>query len=212
MEINIVYIDDEIDPYLTKYLAEEFNDKSFSNDRMNPPREVHLSYDEYSYDPSKNYQSIFAEQGIKNADVIIADHRLYADDGLNAHKFSGSQFFLLAKLLLRHAEVLIITQEKERVGELVLHKYESTDGDDYGNAKEFYSKELREKVNVAIRRVIEERFICGEVSKNTEIEEVLKDRVNQMVLKVESYSELSASDIDRLVHDFKVVKGMINGI
>ena len=212
MEISIVYIDDEPDPYLTRYLAEEFDNKIFSNDKLNPPQEVRLFYKECKYNPSKSYRTIFEDCRIKNADVIIADHRLYADDGLNAHKFSGSQFFLLAKLLLRHAEVLIITQEKERAGELVLRKYESTDSGDYNDAKEFYNKKLREKVNSAIRRVIEERFICSEVSKNTEIEEVLKDRVNQMALKVESYSELSASDIDRLVQDFKVIKGMINDI
>lgn len=208
MNIDVLYIDDDLDPFLARYLKEEFDEEIFENGRLNPPQKALIHYREYEYNPEDNYQALFQSEIVKSAKVILADHRLYTNNQENSYKFSGSQFLLLAKLRLPQAEVLVITQEENRTGELILHKYES-EGDSYDHAKKYYDENIKCAIESAIRRVMEEQIIGDEVENNKEIDAILKTRVDQMLSGTVEYSELSSADVNSLVQAFKDIKEII---
>ncbi|CDD77252.1 putative type II DNA methylase protein [Cryptobacterium sp. CAG:338] len=210
--ISIIYIDDKMDLFLSQYLSEEFENKAipYPYTCSNFEGELHIrtKYNEHIYNPEDSYSVLFSNQEIKSADVILADHRLYTDNHNNSHKFSGSQFYVMSKLLLPQTEVLVITQETSRDGELIIRKYEARNAS-IEQAKKYYNEELHPKLLSAIYKVIENRVIGSEINNNNEVEEVFNQRIQQMLSGDTTYSELSASDVNSLVQTFQDIKKIL---
>ena len=69
--INILYIDDKIDPHITKYL-----------DSSIEITDVNIFTNEYEFNiESDTYKTILENEEIKKADIILIDSRLFE----NAH-------------------------------------------------------------------------------------------------------------------------------
>ena len=85
-KINIVYVDDNHDTILGKYLDKEYSNCDYVT-----------IYEEVTFDTSAGYESLLQDTRVIHANIVIIDSRLFENSTVSGSKFTGEEFKLILK-------------------------------------------------------------------------------------------------------------------
>ena len=200
-EIRIVYVDDQSDEILSKYVSQVYCSRQYAPTFGDPV--VNKKYEEIKFDGSKGYESLIQDARICSANVVLIDNHLFEERNATMGRFSGKQFKVILRKLLPFVEVIIITQDESLVGENVIRKFSDRHGKD---SNVYYDEELSPLLDTAIQEVLDFEELADDLTQSSDVEKLLIDKIVNSVKGGNSYDSLTKSDIDSLIASFKELK------
>lgn len=195
-QIKLIYIDDKIDPVISKHLAMYHKD------------DIDVSYDEVKFDLGSGYESLIRDKRVNGANVIFIDSQLFQNSTASNGKYTGEQFKLILKKIFPYIEVIVITQnEIPEEFTSTIAKYNPKDG---GSADAYYEEILNNQIDEAIKRICEYRAIVSEIKADNDTSYII-DKINNSLDGIDTYDELKKSDIDNIVELFKKLQENLDG-
>ena len=194
---SLVYIDDNPETALTRYLDEEFKSDNYE-----------LVCSEIIFKPEDGYESLLSDQRVSSANIILIDSWLFENRTAANVKFTGEEFKLILKKLFPFIEVIVITQNGTDSEIRKIAKYDKSFGE---SASEYYASELPTIINKAVSDIKQYRILADLVKKNDIWEDVLKDKVIATLKGSNTYDKLTKDDIDILILAFKEIQESLNG-
>lgn len=193
---SLVYIDDNPEAALTRYLDEEFHSEKYE-----------ILCTEIIFKPSEGYESLLSDSRVQSANIILIDSRLFENRTVTDEKFTGEEFKLVLKKLFPFIEVIVITQNETDSEIMKIAKYDKSLG---SSASEYYATTLPEIINEAVANIHQYWLLAKLVKSNDSWEEVLRNKVISALEGMNSYDELTKTDIDNLISAFKEIQVNIN--
>ncbi|MBR2042370.1 MAG: hypothetical protein IJ945_08380 [Oscillospiraceae bacterium] len=194
---SLVYIDDNPETALTRYLDEEFKSDNYE-----------LVCSEIIFKPEDGYESLLSDQRVSSANIILIDSWLFENRTAANVKFTGEEFKLILKKLFPFIEVIVITQNGTDSEIQKIAKYDKSFGE---SASEYYASKLPTIINKAVSDIKQYRILADLVKKNDIWEDVLKDKVIATLKGTNTYDKLTKNDIDSLILAFKEIQESLNG-
>ena len=194
---SLVYIDDNPETALTRYLDEEFKSDNYE-----------LVCSEIIFKPEDGYESLLSDQRVSSANIILIDSWLFENRTATNVKFTGEEFKLILKKLFPFIEVIVITQNETDSEIRKIAKYDKSFGE---SASEYYASKLPTMINKAVSDIKQYRILADLVKKNDIWEDVLKDKVIATLKGTNTYDKLTKDDIDSLILAFKEIQESLNG-
>lgn len=194
---SLVYIDDNPETALSRYLDEEFKSDNY---------EINCS--EIIFKPEEGYESLLSDQRVCSANIILIDSWLFENRTAANAKFTGEEFKLIFKKLFPFIEVIVITQNGTDSNIRKIAKYDKSLAE---SASEYYASKLPKIINQAVSDIQQYRLLADLVKKNDTWEDVLKDEVIATLKGSNTYDKLTKDDIDRLISAFKEIQENLNG-
>ncbi len=200
-EIRIVYIDDQIDEILSRYISEIYCQNGF--DKTGMEQTVEKIFEDIRFNGEDGYESLLQDARIRSANVILIDNHLFEERSAGSGKFSGKQFKVILRKLLPFVEVIIITQDELLVGNNIIHKFSGRHGE---NTDAYYHEHLDYILDNAIKEVLEFETLADDLRQSTDVEKALVDKILQSLQGDDSYDALTKEDIDNLIASFRELK------
>lgn len=194
---SLVYIDDNPETALTRYLDEEFKSDNYE-----------LVCSEIIFKPEDGYESLLSDQRVSSANIILIDSWLFENRTATNVKFTGEEFKLILKKLFPFIEVIVITQNGTDSEIRKIAKYDKSFGE---SALEYYGSKLPKIINQAVDDIQQYRLLADLVKKNDIWEDVLKDKVIATLKGSNTYDKLTKDDIDSIILAFKEIQESLNG-
>lgn len=194
---SLVYIDDNPETALSRYLDEEFKSDNYE-----------IVYSEIIFNPEDGYESLLSDQTVSSANIILIDSWLFENRTAANVKFTGEEFKLILKKLFPFIEVIVITQNGTDSEIRKIAKYDKSFGE---SASEYYAYKLPKIINQAVDDIQQYRLLANLVKKNDIWEDVLKDKVIATLKGSNTYDKLTKDDIDSLISAFKEIQENLNG-
>ena len=194
---SLVYIDDNPETALTRYLDEEFKSDNYE-----------IVCSEIIFKPEDGYESLLSDQRVSSANIILIDSWLFENRTATNVKFTGEEFKLILKNLFPFIEVIVITQNETDSEIRKIAKYDKSFGE---SASEYYASKLPTIINKAVSDIKQYRILADLVKKNDIWEDVLKDKVIATLKGTNTYDKLTKDDIDSLILAFKEIQESLNG-
>ncbi|MBM6839991.1 hypothetical protein H6A03_00330 [[Clostridium] spiroforme] len=194
--IKIVYIDDQPDMILSKYL-----------DNYKDERCV-FSYTDVIFNPDDGYESLINNINVKSANIIFIDSKLFENRKAHSGKFTGEEFKIILKKYFPFIEVIVITQNPINDDYKTIPKYHFQSNKD---PNDYYSELIKPLMNDSIERIFEVRKIAVEIKKNDNWEDVMIEKIMNSINGQEVYDELTKSDIDQIIKMFQIIQDKIEG-
>lgn len=194
---SLVYIDDNPETALSRYLDEEFKSDNYE-----------IVYSEIIFNPEDGYESLLSDQTVSSANIILIDSWLFENRTAANVKFTGEEFKLILKKLFPFIEVIVITQNGTDSEIRKIAKYDKSFGE---SASEYYASKLPKIINQAVDDIQQYRLLANLVKKNNIWEDVLKDKVIATLKGSNTYDKLTKDDIDSLISAFKEIQENLNG-
>ena len=197
-KFSLVYIDDNPDTALSRYLDEEFHRDNYE-----------ILFSEIRFKPEEGYESLLLDQRVSSANIILIDSWLFEHRTATNVKFTGEEFKLILKKVFPFIEVIVITQNGLDPAEIKkIAKYDKALGP---SASEYYASELPGIIDKAVADIVEYRLLADLVKENDTWEAVLKDKVIATLNGINTYDKLTKDDIDNLVLAFKEIQESLHG-
>lgn len=197
-KINVLYIDDDIDPIISKCLA-----KYMSGDR----KALDIDYKEIQFEDSLGYEDLIRDERVYTANVILIDSQLFKNKTALSGKYTGEEFRLVLKKMLPYIQVIVITQNPlNQDFPSTISKYNSEMKE---TADEYYKEKLIKLLDLAIMKVCEYRKVESIINDEMD-NKYWVEKIRDSLEGISIYDELSKSDIDRLVEEFKKIQEAIN--
>jgi len=200
VEIRIVYIDDQDDEILSKYINQKYCAKPFT---LVHGQQITKVFEEVKFEGAQGYESLLNNTKVRAANVILVDNHLFQEHTANTGKFSGKQFKVILRKIFPFVEVLIITQDEKIVGNNIIHKFSGRSG---GDSDLYYENHLDKILDIAIKEVLEFEALADDLKQSTDVEKLLVDKILQSLKGENSYDALSKKDVDNLISIFKELK------
>ena len=194
---SLVYIDDNPDTALTRYLDEEFKSDNYE-----------IVCSEIIFKPEDGYETLLSDQRVSSANIILIDSWLFENRTAANVKFTGEEFKLILKKLFPFIEVIVITQNGTDSEIQKIAKYDKSFAE---SASEYYASKLPTIINKAVSDIKQYRILADLVKKNDIWEDVLKDKVIATLKGTNTYDKLTKDDIDSLILAFKEIQESLNG-
>lgn len=195
-EINIIYVDDDLDLNISKYLATKYQHEDFQ-----------IIYDEICFESEAGYDSLIHNQQIKEANIILIDSKLFENDKVSKGKFSGEEFKMILKKIFPFIEVIVITQNELEEDYGTISKYR---GGSYDTPQQYYAMKLKAILDDAIKNIKIYRNIADKLKLNKGIDKVLIEKIMSSLDGVSQYDELTTKDIDAIITAFKEIQRNID--
>lgn len=192
MTIELLYIDDQPEPALTRYLVKELKSDTVS-----------FNYTELKFEPENGYESLITSSEVRTSNIIIIDSRLFENQTSKAGKFSGEEFKLILKKYFPYIEVIVITQNGENTELDIVPKYNSSGYGGSLDATKHYEQKLKPHIMNAVKNLEIYHALRKQVEDNDTWDNFLKQKVLDTLDGDEVYAELKKEDIDQLVEAFK---------
>ena len=191
--VIILYIDDKIDLYVSKYL------NSYSQ------KGVEYQYLELKFEKDTSYENLLEKEDVQKADILILDSMLFENSSAKNNKITGEELGFIIKKIFPFKEIIIVTQYEEKLEYNVLNKYNKTT---YSNCNpDFYFKENWEKAIInATKNVILNRKILKTISSKKYIEKYLFEKMENSINGRSDYDNLKQTDIDELINTFEEMR------
>jgi hypothetical protein len=196
-EIQIVYIDDQIDEILSKYIEEVYC--ANTSVEIISKQNVRKKFAEVKFEGAEGYKSLLNNAKVRSAKVILIDNHLFEERSAETGKFSGKQFKVILRKLFPFVEVLIITQDEQLTGQNIIHKFSGRHGE---NSDEYYKEHLNSILDEAIREVLEFEVLADDLKQSADVEKALVEKILQSLQGDNSYDSLTKADIDSLISSF----------
>ena len=113
-KFNILYIDDNPEPSLGKYLDREYKNSEYET-----------KYSELKFDPENGYESLIRDPKVQSANIIFIDSKLFENRTARNGKFSGEEFKIILRKYYPFIEVVVITQNEPDLKVGTISKYDS---------------------------------------------------------------------------------------
>lgn len=197
VKYSLVYIDDNPETALTRYLDEEFQGENYE-----------IVCSEIIFKPEDGYESLLFDQRVSSANIILIDSWLFENRTAANVKFTGEEFKLILKKLFPFIEVIVITQNGTDSEIRKIAKYDKSLAE---SASEYYASKLPKIINQAVADIQQYRLLADLVKENDTWEEVLKDKVIATLKGTNTYDKLTKEDIDSLILAFKEIQESLNG-
>ena len=194
---SLVYIDDNPETALTRYLDEEFQSDNYE-----------IVCSEIIFKPEDGYESLLSDQRVSSANIILIDSWLFENRTAANVKFTGEEFKLILKKLFPFIEVIVITQNGTDSEIQKIAKYDKSFAE---SALEYYASKLPKIIDQAVADIQQYRLLADLVKKNNIWEDVLKDKVIATLKGSNTYDKLTKDDIDSLIFAFKEIQESLNG-
>lgn len=195
-EINLLYIDDEIDTCLSEYL-DKYKNSQYT-----------INYEELKFDSHEGYENLIKNEKVSKANIIIIDSKLFENNTANCQKIFGEEIKLILRKYYPFIEVIVITQNKADSKLGIIAKYSSSRGSI--SSLEYYKDSLEQHINKAIENILLYRHLEEKLKENTSLETVLKEKISNSILGISDYDELKKKDIDELIESFKELQGKLD--
>lgn len=186
--IKILYIDDNIDTSLSKYL-----DKFRYSDYTIFTKDI-------KYNPSSGYESLIFNPHISEANIIVIDSHLFENNNTGTEKFTGEEFKVIFKKAYPFIEVIVITQNEIDEQLDIVSKYQANDE---VSPEQFYQQKLEKHLMRSIDNVDVNRKLAEKLFNNKYIEEVIKEKIFNSLRGENIYDDLSKNDIDEIIRVFQ---------
>lgn len=188
-KINIVYVDDDLDSNISRYLVREYQPLNFDK-----------KYDEIHFISEEGYESLINNQIIKEANIVLIDSKLFENDRVSTGKFSGEEFKMILKKIFPFIEVIVITQNELEEEYGTISKFR-------GGAEEppleYYGDKLKKALDYSVINVNIYRNIADKLKLNEGIDKVLIEKIMNSLDGSSQYEELTTDDIDDIINAFK---------
>lgn len=189
--IKIVYVDDKLDPYVSKYLSS-------------------LSLDEYLYQKKEikfstrdSYKSMLSKQEIRMADILFLDSMLFENNAVDGNKLSGEELGFIIKKMFPFKEILVITQYQEKSEFSSLKKYNKTFGTSSDN---FFKQYWEEIILQASHNIVQNRKILERLSSENYVDKMLLEKLESTMSGQVDYENLTKKDVDKLIKSFEEMR------
>lgn len=190
--ITMLYIDDKIDLYISKYL------NSYSNDK------AEYKYSELKFENKYSYEDLLENSEIQKADILFLDSMLFENGNVQDNKISGEELGLIIKKIFPFKEIIVITQNQDKMEYSTLKKYNSNtypcDEDSF-----FQDNWNKEIVN-ATKNIILNRNILKNISSKRYVEKYLFEKIENSIYGLSNYDNLTKADIDSLIMAFEEMR------
>lgn len=196
-KFSLVYIDDNPDTALSRYLDQEFRSDDYE-----------IDYYEIRFSPKEGYKSLLSDTRIQHANLILVDSWLFENKTAANQKFTGEEFKLILRKFYPFIEVIVITQNAIEDGVVHIAKYDKALG---RSASEYYAEQLPVILDTAVANIRQYRLLATHVEKNDSWEELIKEKVLATLNGTSAYDDLTTSDVDKLISAFKEMEEEING-
>lgn len=193
---ELLYIDDLIDPELSKYLD------GYNYDG------IEVNYKELKFLPEDGYNSLISNSDVRCADVIIIDSDLFQDRLASNGKFLGEEFKIIMKRFFPLTEVMVVSQHGENQQKDVIAKYNINSKI---TADEYYNQNLKNKLDKFIYDNIVNSNLLNEFIGNTYWNNDFKNRILEFLKGQNEYESLKKEDIDKLIISFEELRRKIDG-
>lgn len=199
--INMVYVDDKLDPYVSEYLTLLSSDEYLSS----------LSSDEYEYKKEEiefskedSYKSMLSIEEIRTADILFLDSMLFENNGVNGNKLSGEELGFIIKKIFPYKEIIVITQHQNNSGFSLLKKYNSNT---FGlSPSEFFKQYWEDTILQASHNIVRNRKILEKLSSKHYVEKMLLEKLEATMSGQVNYENLTKTDIDKLIESFEEMR------
>ena len=190
--INILYIDDNADPYISQYLCEEYKHE-----------QAMISYKEHAFEIDESYDTLLSESALHAADVIIIDSVLFEHANMSSEKLTGEEFKIILQKVFPFKEVVVVTQNDIDEDVKILKKYDTSSEEE---ATQFFEREWNPTLNQAIDKIKACRKILKRIEEKNYVEKYFFETIQQSLQGENGYNSLTVADIDRLISAFEGVK------
>lgn len=191
-EINILYVDDNTDPYISQYLLDSYKKENVS-----------IAYKELKFEVTDTYESMLNNVLIRSADVVIIDSVLFENSKLANEKLSGEEFGIILKKIFPYKEFIVVTQNEPNSEFKIIKKYDTSSKT---SKEEFFEKQWKPSLDRAIENILTVHKIVTRIQEKNYIEKYLFEEIQQSLLGETSYQNLTVEDIDKLVEAFENVR------
>ena len=188
-EINLVYIDDDLEEDISRYLVKEYRKSGFE-----------INYEEISFKSGEGYETLLSNNIITESNIILIDSKLFENDHASTGKFSGEEFKMILKKVFPFIEVIVITQNDLEEDYGTLAKYR---GDLEETPLQYYENRLKDELDKAIHSVCIYRNIANKLKLNDGIDKVLIEKIISSLDGKSLYDELTTDDIDEIILAFE---------
>lgn len=194
--LKILYIDDNPEPALAKYL-----DKYHST-------VCNLDYSDIKFKPDEGYESLINNSEVKSSNIIFIDSKLFEQRNASMGKFTGEEFKIILKKYFPFIEVIVITQNEVNDGYKTISKYDPNSGK---SPEEYYGDTLPILIEQSIKNIFEVRKIASVMEKNVNWEKVMIEKIVNSVNGQGTFDELSKNDIDEVISMFRELQVKLDG-
>lgn len=190
--ITMIYVDDKIDLFVSKYL------KEYSNDKAN------YEYLELKFESNYSYENLLNSEEIKKSDILFLDSMLFENSTVRDNKISGEELGLIIKKIFPFKEIIVITQYQEKMEYSTLKKYNSSTYNCDSNL--FFNDNWDRVIEKATENIILNRNILKNISSKKYVEKFLFEKMENSINGVLDYDNLTKVDIDNLINAFEEMR------
>lgn len=189
--INIVYVDDKIDPYVSGYLS-----SLSSGEYLYEEKEIKFSNGD-------SYESMLSIEEIRAADILFLDSMLFENNRVNGNKLSGEELGFIIKKIFPYKEILVITQHQKNSEFSSLKKYNKTFEP---SPAEFFKQYWEDAILKASHNIVQNRKILEKLSSKDYVEKMLLEKLEATMSGQVNYENLTKTDIDKLIKSFEEMR------
>lgn len=190
--INMLYVDDKIDLFVSKYLSEYSNDKA------------RYEYLELKFESNYSYENLINSEEIQKSDILFLDSMLFENSTVMENKISGEELGLIIKKIFPFKEIIVITQYQEKMEYSTLKKYNSSAYNCDPNL--FFNENWDNVIEKATENIILNRNILKNISSKKYVEKFLFEKMENSINGVLDYDNLTKDDIDNLINAFEEMR------
>lgn len=188
--IKLVYVDDRIDPTISRYLDELCSQQTSLN----------LYYQEVPFSKEDSYEELLQNELIRTANILLIDSRLFEEADAGNEKFTGEEFRIILGKLFPYIEVIVISQNALEVSWSCVEKCKGNKN--YDQARVHYDGKLKATLEEKVKIIRETRMLIARLENRENIDRALIEKIRNLANGTDEYDELKVSDIDRLVKAF----------
>ena len=188
----MLYVDDKIDLYVSKYL------NSYSNDKAD------YKYSELKFENKYSYEDLLENNEIQKADILFLDSMLFENGNVQDNKISGEELGLIIKKIFPFKEIIVITQYQDKMEYSTLKKYNSNTYD--CDEDSFFQDNWNKEIVNATKNIILNRNILKNISSKRYVEKYLFEKMENSINGLSNYDNLTTADIDSLIKAFEEMR------
>ena len=188
----MLYVDDKIDLYVSKYL------NSYSNDK------AEYKYSELKFENKYSYEDLLENNEIQKADILFLDSMLFENGNVQDNKISGEELGLIIKKIFPFKEIIVITQYQDKMEYSTLKKYNSNTYD--CDEDSFFQDNWNKEIVNATKNIILNRNILKNISSKRYVEKYLFEKMENSINGLSNYDNLTKADIDSLIKAFEEMR------
>ena len=190
--ITMLYVDDKIDLYVSKYL------NSYSNDK------AEYKYSELKFENKYSYEDLLENDEIQKADILFLDSMLFENGNVQDNKISGEELGLIIKKIFPFKEIIVITQYQDKMEYSTLKKYNSNTY--LCDVDSFFQDNWNKEIVNATQNIILNRNILKNISLKNYVEKFLFEKMENSINGISNYDNLTKMDIDNLIKAFEEMR------